>query len=107
MSPKGTQPLKEVSGSQAVLKPFRPCSILSARPTQAPAPCAIYAPATEGLIPEGRKKFVSAESTQGAPPEVNPHPVIANGLVKVWPAAKAVSKFCTIRSPRMVLALMG
>src|ERR1039458_9213436 len=111
MSPKGTQPTK-VAGSQLVLKPWEanPFRICCARPTQSEV--APIAPAIEGFRPPGRKKFIREESTAtGAPEGVNTHPTV-NGLAGgVWPVASAYPyadmKFATIKSPRMVLALIG
>src|SRR5271169_2348961 len=111
MSPKGTQPTK-VAGLQFVLNPC-PARLLSidwARLTHAPPPPRSRAPAMEGFKPPGRKKFISAELTHG-PSEPDPQgtaPVpTVNGLLGVCPAAMAALKFCTIKSPRTVLALIG
>src|ERR1022692_2178859 len=76
----------------------------------AAGPAAMRAPAIEGFKPPGRKKFISAELTHGpsAPdPQGRAPPPTVNGLAGVCPAASAALKLATIKSPRIVLALMG
>src|SRR5215831_12360050 len=113
MSPNGMQLLNEpLKGSQAVLKPWllRAPRACSACWTQATSPTASNAPAIEGFSPLGRKKFMSDELTHGPagplPQWVFPLPTV-NGLEKFCPAARAAKKLLTIRSPRMVLSLIG
>src|SRR3974390_2063985 len=118
MSPKGTHPLN-VAGSQ-VLKPrlwarVAAC-VMHANPE---APNEEYAPMIDGFRPPGRKKFISEASTKGSGPSGPPaglHPLTVNGLagvgkrvglLKATESVMAALKFATIRSPRMVLALMG
>src|ERR1700686_536415 len=103
MSPKGTQPVYPVTvGAQVALKPWlaRPPSIFSARPTQELPPARIKAWAMEGFKPPGRKKFVSAELTQGPsaplPQGTAPLPTV-NGLAGVCPAASAALKLATLK----------
>src|SRR6266496_3634083 len=112
MSPKGMQLASEVKGSQAALNPWLVglLSMVSASATQLPAPPIIIACAIAGFRPPGRKKFIRAEFTHGprAPDPQGAAPVpTVNGLPTGSPAAIAAFRFLTIRSPRMVLALMG
>src|ERR1700741_2985993 len=111
MSPKGTQ-LAKVVGSQLALNPWlaRLLSMDCARVTQAPAPANSKAPAIDGFIPPGRKKFISGALTQGpsgpTPQGTDPVPTV-NGLLTDCPAASAAFMLATMRSPRTVFALMG
>src|SRR6266567_4306379 len=112
MSPKGTQLFREVKGSQAALNPWvaRLLSMDSASATQLPAPPTISACAIAGFRPPGRKKFIRAEFTQG-PRAPNPQGAVpvptVNGLPTGSPAAIEAFRLPTIRSPRMVFALIG
>src|SRR5581483_4792609 len=117
MSLNGMQPASvgEV-GSQLVLKPngFRVCSIPCASPTQAAAGLFSSATAIAGFSPEGRKKFINAEDTQGAPVVgLKPHgaaPVpTASGpdVALDVGSVNAVRQFSSRKSPRVVLALIG
>src|SRR3954468_15479358 len=105
MSPKGTHPLK-VAGSQLALKPGIEATMAAACPIQAGSANA-YAPMMEGFNPPGRKKFIREASTKGVPLGETPHPLTVKGLDALSPDASAALKFLIIRSPRMVLALMG
>src|SRR5437868_6795544 len=112
MSPKGTQFASDVKGSHAALNPWvvRLLSMDSARATQAPPPPPISASAIAGFKPPGRKKFIRAALTHGpsAPDPQGAAPVpTVNGLPTGSPAAINAFKLATIRSPRMVLALIG
>src|ERR1043165_6948195 len=100
-----------VEGSHAVLSPPC-CRTASAALMQPCAGVPIKAPAIAGFKPPGRKKFVSAEETHGTP-LTNPQGA-APAPTKSGPAAalelgspSATCQFLTIRSPRVVLALMG
>src|ERR1700674_5598959 len=76
----------------------------------APPGAASRAPAMEEFNPPRRKKFISAELIQGPSgplPQGNAPPPTVNGLAGVCPAASAALKLATIKSPRIVLALMG
>src|SRR5262249_5251187 len=112
MSPKGTQPVNEVSGSQAVLNPcpLRPCKICSPNWTQAAPPTCAMAPATDAFSLERGKRFIMEELTKGQggrfPQGTPPLPTV-KGLLGVCPAARAALKLATMRSPRIVLALIG
>src|SRR5258708_27315802 len=115
MSPKGMQLAREVRGSHAALNPWlaRPLSMDSASCKQGiptPPGAAISASAIAGFRPPGRKKFIRAELTQGprAPDPQGAAPVpTVNGLPTGSPAAIEAFKLATIKSPRIVLALMG
>src|SRR5579864_9660662 len=117
MSPNGTQPPNPpvTVGAQLALNPWaaRPLSMDSPsckHGMPAPPGAASSAPAIEGFKPPGRKKFISAELTQGpsgpTPQGRAPLPTV-KGLAGVCPAARAALKLATIKSPRTVLALMG
>src|SRR5438067_11219709 len=117
MSLNGMQPesVGEV-GSQVVLKPkgFRVCRIPCASPTQAAAGLFSSATAIAGFNPEGRKKFISAAETHGAPVVVlkpqgaAPAPTASgpDDALEVG-SPSAVRQFCSRKSPRVVLALIG
>src|SRR6266550_2902896 len=111
MSPNGTQ-LAYVAGSQFALNPWlaRLVSMDWAKPTQASPPPRPTAAAIDGFNPPGRKKFIIGALTHG-PKGPDPHgtaPVpTVKGLAAVCPAARAALKLATIRSPRIVLALIG
>src|SRR5262249_4608738 len=108
----GTQP-ESVAGLQATLRPLAwrmPC----AKVTQAPAPAPVKAFAIAGFSPEGRKKFVRAAATHGAPEMAltpqgkGPEPTKRGPPVaREFGSASAACQFFTSRSPRTVLALMG
>src|ERR1700686_3677507 len=111
MSPKGTQFCRDVNGSHAALKPWlaRLVSIPSAAATQALAPARLKASAMEGFNPPGLKKFIRGELTHAPTPDphgTEPVPTV-NELAGVCPAASAALKLTTIKSPRIVLALIG
>src|SRR5450432_741334 len=111
MSPKGTQPVN-VAGSQLVLNPWlaRLPSIDWASATHDPPPPARSAPAIAGFRPPGRKKFMRAAFTQGpSVPDPQGAPVVptVNGLPTGSPAAMEAFRLATIKSPRIVFALMG
>src|ERR1700687_3665675 len=117
MSPKGTQPENPpvTVGAQLALNPWLASLLSVSSPScrqgiPAPPGAASSAPAIEGFKPPGRKKFISAELTQGPsrplPQGTAPLPTV-KGLAGVCPAASAALKLATIRSPRTVLALMG
>src|SRR6266568_8405289 len=113
MSLKGTQ-CASVVMSHCVLNPGSDCKICCASVTQLPAPAAFNAMAMAGFSPEGRKKFVSAAETQGAPVlGLMPHGA-APAPTCSGPAAafevgslKAACQLFSRKSPRVVLALMG
>src|SRR5581483_5905743 len=117
MSLNGMQPVSDGEvGSQVVLNPkgFRVCRICCANPTQAAAGLFSSATAIAGLSPEGRKKFISAAETQGAPVVVlKPHGAApaptCRGPAEAFEVGSpsAVRQFCSKKSPRVVLALMG
>src|ERR1700746_1843393 len=114
MSLKGTHPVKAgVVGSHAVLSPLA-CRICWANPTQAAPPLAISTLAIDGVNPDGRKKFVRAAATHGAPVmPLTPHGAAPDPTNSGPPAAaefgspNAACQFFTSRSPRGVLALIG
>src|SRR5579862_451482 len=108
MSPNGMQ-FASVAKLQLAFRPYSFSTKGNTCVTQgAVAGLDSRANAIEGLIPDGRKKFVSAAGTKG-PPAPTPQLVTVSGLsvLRFAPAATAAFRFSTTRSPRMAFALIG
>src|SRR5436190_19837131 len=112
MSLKGMQPVSPLlEGSHAVLSPPC-CRTANAALMQPCAGVPISALARAGFRPPGRKKLVSADETHGTP-LTNPQGA-APAPTNSGPAAafdvgslRATCQFLAIKSPRVVLALIG